>query len=144
MISWLTNHTPDWSPCQTTKMSEPSLNLWLFFVTRCCDGGQRDPESDHAHQPLIPPSSSQKLVCPVFCFFFFFISFYIYNFYLILTSLYMFFFNGVVTKLVACASNDRIAVTLINLVLVAAALLLVFAGAASPVEENWRLAPTPV
>lgn len=56
----------------------------------------------------------------------------------------MFFFNGVVTKLVACASNDRIAVTLINLVLVAAALLLVFAGAASPVEENWRLAPTPV
>lgn len=46
----------------------------------------------------------------------------------------MFFFNGVVTKLVACASNDRITMTLINLVLVAAVFLLVFAGAASPME----------
>lgn len=83
-----------------------------------------------------PAELVSEISLSCFLLFFFFISFYIYNFYLILTSLYMFFFNGVVTKLVACASNDRIAVTLINLVLVAAALLLVFAGAASPVEET--------
>lgn len=52
--------------------------------------------------------------------------------------MYIFFFNDFVTKLVACASNDRITVILINLVLVAAAFLLVFVpdgGSRRPAAE---------